>query len=99
MYDPFLAVYAEGAAQFRLRTNSLLADTDPSVPAVTERIKNTIPFSGDDLVRAAFACLSADGFEGLRTRSVADRARALIAIASPDYRDQLTAEATKARFF
>src|SRR6266851_8371854 len=28
----------------------------------------------DDLVRAAFACLSADGFEGLRTRSVADRA-------------------------
>src|SRR5258705_157708 len=28
----------------------------------------------DDLVRAAFACLSADGFEGLRTRSLPDRA-------------------------
>jgi AcrR family transcriptional regulator len=27
----------------------------------------------DSLVRAAFACLAADGFEGLRTRSVADR--------------------------
>jgi len=33
----------------------------------------------DDLVRAAFACLSADGFEGLRTRSVADRAGVNIA--------------------
>src|SRR5258708_17695715 len=28
----------------------------------------------DDLVRAAFACLAADGFEGLRSRSAADRA-------------------------
>ena len=39
--------------------------------------------SGDDrrdsLVRAAFACLAADGFEGLRTRSVADRAGVNIA--------------------
>src|SRR5260370_28111660 len=33
----------------------------------------------DDLVRAAFACLSADGCEGLRTRSVADRAGVNIA--------------------
>jgi len=33
----------------------------------------------DDLVRAAFACLAADGFEGLRTRSVADRAGVNIA--------------------
>jgi TetR/AcrR family transcriptional regulator, regulator of cefoperazone and chloramphenicol sensitivity len=33
----------------------------------------------DDLVRAAFACLSADGFEGLRTRSVADLAGVNIA--------------------
>jgi AcrR family transcriptional regulator len=33
----------------------------------------------DSLVRAAFACLAADGFEGLRTRSVADRAGVNIA--------------------
>src|ERR1700682_1010515 len=33
----------------------------------------------DSLVRAAFACLAADGFEGLRTRSVADRAGVHIA--------------------
>jgi len=33
----------------------------------------------EDLVRAAFACLSTDGFEGLRTRSVADRAGVNIA--------------------
>jgi TetR/AcrR family transcriptional regulator, regulator of cefoperazone and chloramphenicol sensitivity len=33
----------------------------------------------DDLVRAAFACLAVDGFEGLRTRSVADGAGVNIA--------------------
>ncbi len=33
----------------------------------------------DSLVRAAFACLASDGFEGLRTRSVADRAGVNIA--------------------
>ena len=33
----------------------------------------------DDLVRAAFACLAVGGFEGLRTRSVADRAGVNIA--------------------
>jgi TetR/AcrR family transcriptional regulator, regulator of cefoperazone and chloramphenicol sensitivity len=33
----------------------------------------------DDLVRAAFACLAADGFEGLRTRNIADRAGVNIA--------------------
>ena len=33
----------------------------------------------DSLVRAAFACLAADGFEGLRTRGVADRAGVNIA--------------------
>jgi TetR/AcrR family transcriptional regulator, regulator of cefoperazone and chloramphenicol sensitivity len=33
----------------------------------------------DSLVRAAFTCLAADGFEGLRTRSVADRAGVNIA--------------------
>jgi TetR/AcrR family transcriptional regulator, regulator of cefoperazone and chloramphenicol sensitivity len=33
----------------------------------------------DSLVRAAFACLAADGFEGLRTRSIAERASVNIA--------------------
>src|SRR5258706_10252398 len=33
----------------------------------------------DDLVRAAFACLAADGFEGMSARSVSDRAGANIA--------------------
>jgi AcrR family transcriptional regulator len=33
----------------------------------------------DSLVKAVFACLAADGFEGLRTRSVADRAGVNIA--------------------
>jgi AcrR family transcriptional regulator len=45
--------------------------------------KKTVRPGGDErrdsLVRAAFACLAADGFEGLRTRSVADRAGVNIA--------------------
>jgi predicted amidohydrolase YtcJ len=51
MYDPFLAVYAEGTARIRLRTNFLLGDTDPAVPALTSRIKHTFPFFGNDLMR------------------------------------------------
>jgi predicted amidohydrolase YtcJ len=51
MYDPFLAVYAEGAGRFRLRTNFLLGDTEPAVPALTTRIRHTFPFFGNDLMR------------------------------------------------
>ncbi|HEX4290990.1 MAG TPA: amidohydrolase family protein, partial [Trebonia sp.] len=60
MYNPFLAVYAEGdqrdvdAAQpgiVRLRTNYLLFDTDPAIPVATARLRNAFPFFGSDLVR------------------------------------------------
>jgi TetR/AcrR family transcriptional regulator, regulator of cefoperazone and chloramphenicol sensitivity len=50
--------------------------------ATKKKTKQTRPGGDerrDSLVRAAFACLAADGFEGLRTRGVADRAGVNIA--------------------
>jgi len=47
--------------------------------AKAKRVRQSGDDRRDSLVRAAFACLAADGFEGLRTRSVADRAGVNIA--------------------
>jgi TetR/AcrR family transcriptional regulator, regulator of cefoperazone and chloramphenicol sensitivity len=55
---------------------------DPSrfdVTAATGPVRIGSDNRRDSLVRAAFACLAADGFEGLRTRSVAARAGVNIA--------------------
>src|SRR5215470_8339493 len=49
------------------------------MPAKAKRMRQSGDERRDSLVRAAFACLAADGFEGLRTRSVADRAGVNIA--------------------
>jgi hypothetical protein len=66
MYNPFLAVYAEGGqrdvvtsglpeAVVRLRMNYLLFDSDPSIPVATARIQNAFPFFGSDLARTGAA--------------------------------------------
>ena len=64
MHLPFLAVYAEGEQRdaarasegiIRLRINFLLWDSGPSVPIATQRIQNTFPFFGSDLVRTGAA--------------------------------------------
>src|SRR6516165_8179591 len=47
--------------------------------ARAKRVRQSGDDRRDSLVRAAFVCLAADGFEGLRTRSVADRAGVNIA--------------------
>jgi len=47
--------------------------------AKAKRVRQSGDDRRDSLVRATFACLAADGFEGLRTRSVADRAGVNIA--------------------
>ena len=47
--------------------------------AKAKRVRQSGDDRRDSLVRAAFACLAADGFEGLRTRSVADGAGVNIA--------------------
>jgi AcrR family transcriptional regulator len=49
------------------------------MPAKPKRTRQSGDDRRDSLVRAAFACLAVDGFEGLRTRSVADRAGVNIA--------------------
>ena len=51
MHLPFLSLYDEGRAPVRLRINFLHMDTDPSVPTLTERLRNAFPFFGNDMVR------------------------------------------------
>jgi predicted amidohydrolase YtcJ len=51
MHLPFLSLYDEGRATVRLRINFLHMDTDPTVPTLTERLRNQFPFFGNDMVR------------------------------------------------
>jgi predicted amidohydrolase YtcJ len=48
---PFLALHAEGKLAARLQINFLHQDGAPDLPTLRERIKNTFPFFGDDMVR------------------------------------------------
>ena len=59
MYDAMLALHQEGKVITRLQMNALhnqgyiaaLGDLDHQLPELRERLKNTQPFFGDDLVR------------------------------------------------
>lgn len=51
MHLPFLAVYRDGGGIVRLRINFLHMETDPELPELEQRLRNTFPFFGDDLVR------------------------------------------------
>jgi predicted amidohydrolase YtcJ len=51
MHLPFLAVRDEGRLPARLRINFLHQDTTPDLPGLTERLKHSFRFFGDDLVR------------------------------------------------
>jgi predicted amidohydrolase YtcJ len=51
MHRPFLALHAEKKLPARLRINFLEQDTTPDVPTLTERLKNSYKFFGDDMVR------------------------------------------------
>jgi predicted amidohydrolase YtcJ len=51
MHLPFLAVYDEGRGTIRLRINFLHMDTDTDVPTLQQRLLNTFPFYGNDMVR------------------------------------------------
>ena len=48
---PFLALHAEGKLPARLRINFLHQDDTPELPTLRERIRNSFPFFGDDMVR------------------------------------------------
>jgi predicted amidohydrolase YtcJ len=51
MHVPFLALRDEGKLPARLRINFLHQDSTPDVPTLTERLKNSFKFFGDDMVR------------------------------------------------
>src|SRR5207245_3523290 len=51
MHLPFLALHQEGKLPARLRINFLHQDTTADLPTLTERLKNSYKFFGDDVVR------------------------------------------------
>src|SRR6059036_2004079 len=51
MHVPFLALRDEGKLPARLRINFLHQDSTPDLPTLTERLKNSYKFFGDDVVR------------------------------------------------
>jgi hypothetical protein len=51
MHVPFLALRAERKLPARLRINFLHQDSTPDLPTLTERLKNSFKFFGDDMVR------------------------------------------------
>jgi predicted amidohydrolase YtcJ len=48
---PFFALHAEGKLPARLRINFLHQDATPDLPTLRERIRNSFPFFGDDMIR------------------------------------------------
>ena len=48
---PFLALRDEGKLPARLRINFLHQDATPDLPTLRERVRNSFPFFGDDMVR------------------------------------------------
>jgi predicted amidohydrolase YtcJ len=48
---PFLALHEEGKLPARLRINFLHQDATPDLPTLRERLRNSFPFFGDDMVR------------------------------------------------
>ena len=53
MHLPFLALRDENKLPARLRINFLHQDTTPDLPGLTERLKHSFKFFGDDTVRTA----------------------------------------------
>jgi len=51
MHLPFIALHDEGKLPARLRINFLHQDTTPELPTLTERLKNSYKFFGDDMLR------------------------------------------------
>jgi len=51
MQLPFVALHRDGLLPARLRINYLHQDATPDLTTLKERLRNTIPFFGDDMVR------------------------------------------------
>ena len=70
MHDPFLALHREGALPVRLRIDFLHQDSptaNPPLPTLSERLKNSFPFFGDDWLKTGgIGEFTGGGIEGLR---------------------------------
>jgi predicted amidohydrolase YtcJ len=51
MQLPFVALHRDGLLPARLRINYLHQDATPDLTTLKERLRNTIPFFGDDMIR------------------------------------------------
>ena len=51
MHQPFMALHAAGTLTARLRINFLHQDATPELVTLNERLRNSFPFFGDDMVR------------------------------------------------
>jgi hypothetical protein len=51
MYDAWLDLYKAGQTIVRLQTNFLQNQSDPALPELKERLRNSFPFFGDDMMQ------------------------------------------------
>jgi predicted amidohydrolase YtcJ len=63
IHSPFLALDAEGRMPARLRFNFLHQDSDASIPTLRQRLLNSFPFFGNDMLRTgAIGEFTGNGF-------------------------------------
>ncbi len=68
MHAPFLALNGAEKLPVRLRVDFLLEDTDPSLPELTARLRNSFPFFGNDMMRTgAIGEFTGGGLSGMGT--------------------------------
>jgi predicted amidohydrolase YtcJ len=51
MHQPFFTLHSQGKLPARLRINFLHQDTTPELVTLNERLRNSFPFFGDDMLR------------------------------------------------
>jgi hypothetical protein len=70
MHNPFLALHREGAMPVRLRIDFLHQDSptaNPPLPTLSQRLKNSFPFFGDDWMKTGgIGEFTGGGVDGLR---------------------------------
>ena len=70
MHNPFLALHREGKLPVRFRIDFLHQDSataDPPLPTLSQRLKNSFPFFGDDWFRTGgIGEFTGGGLEGLK---------------------------------
>jgi predicted amidohydrolase YtcJ len=74
MHHPFLALHAEKRMPARLRFNYLHQDppNDPTLPTLSQRLKNSLPFFGDDWMKSGgIGEFTGGGINGLRAIAAA----------------------------